>query len=168
MRWDTVQPGPVVLYADAKSLRLYYPKQQSEEVYPVDRRLGDLLASPLPRLAALRDHFSLAAASEAQVAALSPFAKPEEKSAALFVTLTPTDDLLKQNVQNVVVALDVETGLVRAVETMDGDGDRTVIVFSNQRPDTGLTDADLDLKTAPGTKIVYPLQGTAEAATRPQ
>ena len=103
VRWDTVQPGPVVLYADAKSLRLYYPKQQSEEVYPVDRRLGDLLASPLPRLAALRDHFSLAAASEAQAAALSPFAKPEEKSAALFVTLTPTDDLLKQNVQNVVV-----------------------------------------------------------------
>src|SRR5438067_2441003 len=57
VRWDTDKPDPAVLYSDGREFRMYYPRQKSLEVYPIDRRMADLAASPLPRLTSLRDHF---------------------------------------------------------------------------------------------------------------
>jgi outer membrane lipoprotein-sorting protein len=45
-RWDTEKPEPAVLHADGKEVKLYYPKQNLVEVYPIDKRMADLAASP--------------------------------------------------------------------------------------------------------------------------
>src|SRR5688572_19689777 len=55
VRWDTEKPEPTVLYSDGKEIRMYYPNRKLLEVYPIDRRMADLVASPVPRLATLKD-----------------------------------------------------------------------------------------------------------------
>src|SRR3982750_2066990 len=40
MRWDTTKPEPTALLVDEKQVQLYYPKQKTLEVYPVDDQLG--------------------------------------------------------------------------------------------------------------------------------
>src|SRR5438552_3994802 len=49
VRWDTEATEPSVLHSDGREIRMYYPRQRAVEVYPIDRRLTDLAASPLPR-----------------------------------------------------------------------------------------------------------------------
>ena len=58
------------------------------------------------------------------------------------------------------VTLDVRSAFVTQVQMLDADGDRTVITFSDLLPDTGVQDADLELRPPPGTKISRPLDGT--------
>ena len=43
------RPEPAVLHSDGKELRMYFPGQGVLEVYPIDQRLSELAASPLPR-----------------------------------------------------------------------------------------------------------------------
>src|SRR5689334_19669200 len=59
VRWDTEVPEPAVLHSDGREIRMFYPRQHVVEVYPIDKRITDLAASPLPRLAALREHFRI-------------------------------------------------------------------------------------------------------------
>src|SRR5687767_1533204 len=59
IRWDTQKPEPAVLFSDGREVRMYYPGQKLLEVYTIDQRLGDLAASPLPRLSTLRQHFTI-------------------------------------------------------------------------------------------------------------
>src|SRR5262245_54563232 len=58
MRWDTDKPETNVLLISPAEVKMYYPKQKTVEVYRVDQKLGQLAASPLPRLEALKQHFS--------------------------------------------------------------------------------------------------------------
>jgi outer membrane lipoprotein-sorting protein len=166
VRWDTERPEPAVLHSDGREIRMYYPKQSVVEVYPIDRRLADLVASPLPRLAALRQHFRIEPAP--------PHAKsdtPRDNPSAIEIQLTPTDDFLAQHVDHVRVTLDVSRAFVTRVEMLDGDGDRTVIQFTDLKTDTGIKDADLELSLPPGTKVSRPLDGTRadwrQSDTRP-
>src|SRR4051812_3283973 len=154
VRWDTERPDPAVLHSDGREIRMYYPKQSVVEVYPIDRRLADLVASPLPRLAALRQHFRIEPAP--------PTAQsdtPRDNPSAIEIQLIPTDDFLAQHVDHVRVTLDVSRAFVTRVEMFDGDGDRTVIQFTDLKTDTGIKDADLELSTPPGTKVSRPLDG---------
>ena len=81
IRWDTHAPQASVLYTDGKELRLYYPSQKLEEIYPIDQRLSDLLASPVPRLKAVRDHFQISRADNSVIAELlGPGARPANRS----------------------------------------------------------------------------------------
>ncbi|MDP9174907.1 MAG: outer membrane lipoprotein carrier protein LolA [Planctomycetota bacterium] len=162
VRWDTRSPDANVLYTDGKELRLYYPSQNLEEIYPIDQRLSDLLSSPLPRLAVVRDHFQIARAEPAVVMELlaGSGASPAAVSIGLLpLRLTPTDPALKEHVQQVIVLLDPKTSLVMAVQTTDSDGDKTTMVFSDVHLDTGLHPADLALVIPAGTSISHPLQG---------
>jgi outer membrane lipoprotein-sorting protein len=160
VRWDTQQPQPAVLYADKLELRLYYPEQKLEEVYPLDQRLGDLIASPLPRLAAIRDHFNIARAAPGD---LADGLEQTTSAEILTLRLTPIDHALAQHVQAVIVVLDVKTGLSMAVRTIDPDGDRTDMMFSGVRLNTGLDPSALQLNVPADTMISHPLENTGPA-----
>ena len=49
MLWKTRKPEPSELQIDQKEVRIYYPAQETIEVYQVEQKLGQLAASPLPR-----------------------------------------------------------------------------------------------------------------------
>jgi outer membrane lipoprotein carrier protein len=155
VRWDTESPEPTVLYSDGREIRMYYPRQATVEVYPVDRRLSDLAASPLPRLDVLRRHFRIERAAEAPRDDKTIELKP-----------TPTDESLAQHVDEVRVTLDVPAAAVTRVEMLDADGDRTVIRFTDLRTDTGIRDGELDLSLPAGTKVSRPLEGKQGGAKR--
>ena len=151
-RWDTKKPEPAVLHADRREIRMYYPRQKVVEVYPIDRRLSELAASPLPRLAALRQHFTI-----------ERHAGPAGGATAnqLPLRLLPKDDFLKEHVDEVRVVLDVATACVVSVEVLDADGDRTLIRFDGVKLNTGLKEADLSLEMPVGTRVSRPLDGSA-------
>jgi outer membrane lipoprotein-sorting protein len=149
VRWDTEVPEPAVLHSDGREIRMFYPRQHVVEVYPIDRRITDLAASPLPRLAALREHFTIEAAD-------SNAANANDRVA---IRLTPTDAFLKEHVDQVLVVLDAAAACVASVEVDDADGDRTVIRFSDVKLNAGLKDADVALTVPAGTKESRPLAG---------
>ena len=158
VRWDTESPEPSVLHSDGHEIRMHYPKQSVLEVYPIDRRLADLAASPLPRLAALRQHFTIERAPNPS-ADTPAGGTTRDPAGAIEIRLVPTDPFLAEHVDEVRVTLDVRSAFVTRVQMLDADGDRTVITFSDLRPDTGLQDADLELRPPAGTKISRPLDG---------
>ena len=115
-------------------------------------RLGMMAASPLPRLAAIRQSFSLAPDDGAGLPTI------DGAGPLLPVRLTPKDQQLARYVDHVRVLLDEQRGLVLAFEMVDPDGEQTLIRFSNVRIDTGLSDDAMKLNPAPGTKVVRPLE----------
>jgi outer membrane lipoprotein-sorting protein len=146
VRWDTERPEPAVLHSDGREIRLYYPRQSVVEVYPIDRRLADLAASPLPRLAALREHFRI-----------EPGGTPRDPAGAIEIRLVPTDKMLAEHVDEVRVTLDVPSACVTKVEMFDADGDTTLIQFTDVKTNTGIRDSDLELTVPAGTKVSRPL-----------
>ena len=159
VRWDTERPEPAVLHADAKEVRLYYPKQKLVEAYPIDKRMSDLAASPLPRLDALKQSFAFEPLPPAEL-------KPDvgdltEGPDRLAVRLKPTGGFLKQHVAEVRVLLDARTGLMLCVVTVDVEGDRTVIRFSDARTNAGLKPADVAFNPPADVKISRPLDAAS-------
>ncbi|MDB5296035.1 MAG: hypothetical protein JWO31_2018 [Phycisphaerales bacterium] len=156
VRWDTERPEPAVLHADGKEVRLYYPKQKLVEVYPIDKRMSDLAASPLPRLPALKASFAFAPLAPADM-------KPDAGDLAdgpdrLAVRLTPTGGFLKQHIAEVRVLLDAKAGLMLCVVTVDAEGDRTVIRFDDVKLNTGLKPVDVAFAPPAGVKVSRPLE----------
>ena len=160
IRWDTRNPEPAVLYSDGKEVRMHYPGQKLLEVYPIDRRLGDLAASPLPRLGTLREHFTLARATDTKSF------KPPKGRRVLALRLTPADASLRQHVDVVRVLLDIEAAHILELEIVDADGDRTHVSFTKVRLDTGLRADDLKLDVPPGTTVSRPLDVKDEQDAR--
>ena len=153
VRWDTETPEPGVLHSDGREIRMYYPKQSTVEVYPIDRRLSDLAASPLPRLAVLRQHFKIEPLSKRESET------PRDAATPIEIRLTPSETYLAEHVEEVRVTLDRPSACVTKVEMVDTDGDRTVIQFTDTRTNTGIKDGDLDLVLPQGTKVSRPLDG---------
>ena len=151
IRWDTEKPDPAVLLSDGKEVRMYYPSQKLLEVYPIDQRLGDLAASPLPKLATLREHFTLERADA------KAFPKPPKGRDVLALRLVPSDEALREHVDHVNVLLDVGAAHILELEIIDADGDRTHVTFSAFRLDTGLKPADLELSVPADTTVSRPL-----------
>ena len=177
VRWDTEKPEPAVLFSDGKDVRMYYPGQRLLEVYPIDQRLGDLAASPLPKLETLREHFSIERAppdtfknagakrDDPPTAdtnareAKDTAAKPARKSLAL--RMIPLEDAIRDHVEEVNVLLDIEAAHILELEVIDADGDRTHITFDDVRLDTGIKPADLALTVPQGTAVSRPLDAQA-------
>jgi outer membrane lipoprotein-sorting protein len=157
IRWDTREPEPAVLFSDGKDVRMYYPGQRLLEIYPIDQRLGDLAASPLPKLKTLREHFSIGRAEP------ETFPKADaSKSVAL--RMIPLDEAIREHVDEIRVLLDSEAAHILELEILDADGDRTRITFEDVRLDTGIKSADLALTVPKGTTVSRPLEagnGTA-------
>ena len=149
MVWRAEKPEPTVTRVDAAEVQIYYPKRRVLEVYAVAGRAGSLTASPLPRLAALRASFAIAADAGAGLDA----AKDAD---ALALRLEPTDDELKQYVDHVRVLLDARRGLVRTFEITDPDGEVTTVRFDAVNTNPKLGPAAFEVNAAPGTKVVRP------------
>lgn len=144
MLWKTDKPSPTQLRIDGKSMQLLDLTQKTLEIYPLQGKLASMAASPLPRLATLREKFDLAA-------------DPDAKPGKLSVVLTPRDPELAKFVERVRVTLNEAVGVVETFELTDPDGERTEITFTNPKPNTGLSDKDLALTPPPGTKTSRPL-----------
>jgi outer membrane lipoprotein-sorting protein len=151
MRWDTDRPERSVLLVTDKEARVYYPAQSTLELYSLDQRLGELAASPLPRLAVLKERFSF---TEIPPKELDDSVDPAKY---LALKLTPTDPALREHVQDVRVLLDIAGAYMIRAELTDADGDRTAIHFLNVKINADV--GDLDLKVPAGTKTVRPLEG---------
>lgn len=156
MRWDTRTPEKNVLLVTDKQVEIYYPAQATVEVYPLDQRFADLAASPLPRLAALKQRFAFVQINPAE---LDKNADPQKYFA---LELTPLQDELRQHVRRVRVLLDIAGGYIVLAELTDADGDRTLIRFFNLKLNVEV--GDLELKTPPGTKFERPLEGLSGQA----
>ena len=152
MLWLTETPELMTMRIDAESLQLLYRNQKSLEVYPIKGKMASMAASPLPRLATLREKFDLS---------VDPDVKADARPAVLAVLLTPKDADLKPFVDKVRVTLDEATGVVRTFELTDPDGERTEITFADPKPNTGLIEADVALDVPPGTKTTRPLDTAA-------
>lgn len=159
MRWDTRRPEPSVMAIDAREAKLYYPAQKVVEVYSLDERLGQLAASPLPRLEVLRPRFAF---EEIPVTEMSPKGDAKQFVA---LQLTPVDEEIKRHVQYVRVLLDVAQGYIVRAEMSDADGERTVLSFSNVQLNADV--GDLKLVVPPGTRVTHPLEGL-QGSPKPQ
>lgn len=152
--WQTDKPEPTVMRIDEKEVKLFYPKQKVVEVFALGDRMASLAASPFPRLSVIKQHFSFE-----RMAAKELMGDKADEAKQLALRMRPIEESLKKHIDEVAVVLDVETGLVLRAQTIDGDGDRIVMTFSNLRKNTGLTDADLEMTVPAGVTVSRPLEG---------
>lgn len=151
--WITEKPEPTRMRCDTSEIRIYYPKQSLEEVYPLEGQLGTLASSPLPRIQTLVKFFSF------EKIAVKSLDESADDGKFLALRMTPTDPALKDHVKEVKVLLDRRTGFIVRAENTDADDERTVMHFTHIKIDTGTTDDDLKLNVPAETTISHPLQG---------
>ena len=151
MLWNTRKPEPTQLQITSRDARIYYPSQNTIEVYQLQQKLSQIAASPLPRLADLMNMFTFEPL---------PISEMGATDAAKFLALkmTPVSADLREHVDQVRVLLNADTALIDSLEMRDPDGDRTVIKFTNPKINTGLNDADLRINAPADVKITHPLQ----------
>lgn len=151
MLWNTQEPEPNALQITDREVRIYYPHQKTIEVYRIQDKLGQLAASPLPRLETLQKHFDF-----------EPIKVDEfgETDAQRFfaVKLTPIAKDLREHLDQVRVLLDASSGLIARMELLDSDGERTAITFNNAKTNVGLTDEQLQIAAPPDVKLTRPLE----------
>jgi outer membrane lipoprotein-sorting protein len=153
MRWDTQQPQKSVLLIGEREVRIFYPSPPPGvlEIYTINQRMGELAASPLPRLAVLKSKFSF------QPIAARELDEAVDANKFLAFSLKPTDAALAQHIQEVRVLLDESAAYIVKAEMVDADGDRTVLQFTDVK--VNAQTGDLDLKIPAGAKVTRPLEG---------
>lgn len=165
-RWDTDEPYASVMRITSDRLELYYPEQKTLEVYPVEQRLGEVAASPMPRLSAWVEDFNIERADHAELPeSLRQVAGDEADGKTLVVKLTPKAEGLAEQVALIWVVIDVQTGLSRAMSWSSGEeGERTEIRFEEAKVNRGVKRSDLVIQPAAGTRVVYPLGPVEDGA----
>lgn len=159
-RWDTIKPFKTVMLVGGGEVRIYYPDRRVEEVFQLGERLGQLAMSPLPRLAALREHFDMTQIPPNEIDTSA------SKRHHLAFRLRPKAQSLLEHVNEIRVLIDEATACVVQIAMEDPSGDRTEIEFSHVKTNTGLKDRDVSLTVPPGTKTTRPLEsfgGSADA-----
>lgn len=149
--WDTQKPHRTTMLIDGEAVRIYYPERTTLEVYEMNRQLQWLAISPLPRLAALREHF------EIQQIAPQDIDREFTDVSHLALRLLPKTRALRDYVDHVDVVLDIASARVVRGEISDPDGDRTTLTFSDVRTNLGIDDHELDLDIPKGATVVRPL-----------
>jgi outer membrane lipoprotein-sorting protein len=159
MLWKTEKPEPSVVRISEREISIYYPTQNTIEVYPVAEKLGSLVASPLPRLSVLLEHFTF-----------EPLALSElgESDATRFLAfrMRPGNPELARHIEQVRVLLDAASGLIVRLELCDSDGDRTLISFSQAQTNTGLRETDVQIAAPPDVKVTRPLRGLEDTSQK--
>ena len=158
-RWDTDKPRPSTMMVKADRLEVYDPEQKTLEVYPIEKRLGQLLANPQPGVDAWRKHFTL---ERVKPDALSKAMREQcqvddDSEGRLLIRLTPRDADVAELIDHLLVVLDTETGLTRGMAWSNGEDERTEILFSKVKQNSGLKRAALRLEVPESTRVVYPL-----------
>lgn len=157
-RWITLSPRPSAMSTSTGEIHLYYPQQKVLEIYPLDRKLSELVASPLPPIAILRRYFDIAPAT----AELTGLSTTQEIEKPIHLRLTPRDEQIAEYVQRIDVLIDSTTGLALAMAMTNATDERTVVEFTQVTINPGLKDEDLQIQIPAGTRTVRPLEaGTA-------
>ena len=112
----------------------------------------------LPRLAVLKSKFSI------QPIAARELDETADAQKFLAFSMKPTDASLAQHIQEVRVLLDEQAAYIVKAEMIDADGDRTVLRFTDVKPNAPA--GDLDLKIPAGAKVTRPLEGLNAAPGR--
>jgi hypothetical protein len=141
--WRSEEPEVTRTRVTLDRLQIFYARQNVVEEYPIAGKLGALAASPLPRLATLRERFTITRDAGDNFAAA-------EGGDRLTLRLDPIDAEVKQYVGHIRVLLDMARGLVLSFEMVDPDGERTTISFT--------PDAELELGAPKDAKFVKPLE----------
>ncbi len=150
VRWDTDKPYASNMLVSKKEVRIYYPDQATVEIYDLTGQLGQLAASPIFRLKALREHFTIERA---------PLRENEKPVAGrVELRLTPRAKALRDHLQEIRLSVDEDSALVRRAEIVNSDGERTVMKFDRIKVNPGLSASALVLDIPPGTDIVRPLE----------
>ncbi len=145
-RWDTQAPyASTMLIADGE-LHLYYPEQQSLEIYELGDRLDALAASPVPDLAVLRANFEIAS---------SGWTKGNKLYS---LTLLPKSDAMQEALEAITVDIDPALGSMRRLSMTDLDGETTVMHFENIELNLDLDPAELALELPSGVTTVRPME----------
>ena len=158
IRWNTETPHPTVTIIDPHQVRIYYPERGVIEVYETGTTFHSPPVSPQPRLATLEEHFRIESLD------LTAMDERLDRQRYVALRLTPRSESLGEHVEEVAVVIDRTTGFLQRAELTDADGDRTVLTFSQIRANTGLTEADLELKVPANVKVVHPLAAEAPAS----
>jgi len=153
MRWDTESPSPGVMTIDAVELRVYSPDQRQLEIYPMQNGLGQIAASPVPRLTVVREHFLIERIDWPQ-----ENQRDQESNDRLAIRLTPRDASFRKHVREVRVLLHMDSGCAQVVRIIDPDDDELEITFSNLRINPGLRDDQVRFDPPKGTVISRPLE----------
>ncbi|MFN0010125.1 MAG: LolA family protein [Phycisphaerales bacterium] len=132
-------------------IRVYYPAEGLCEVYPIDGALSDLAGAPLPRLADLRTRFSLMPIPASELG--GPVGNP----AFIGLLLLPATDQVRTHLESIKVLIDETIPAATKVVVSDGDGERTEIVLTAIRTNTGLTEADVRLSLPTDVRLSRPL-----------
>ena len=146
VRWDTQKPERSVLLINEREAKIYYPDQGILEIYTLDRRLGELAASLLPRLELLGRKFSFE-----QIPASDMEEKADPKG-FLALRLMPTDAMLSEHVRQVRVLLDVNAAHIVKAEVTDSDGELRKDWRMTQGQVTGDHDCSEQI-VAPGEQV---------------
>ena len=167
-RWDTEEPHDSVMMIRPGRLEIYYPDQKTLEVYPIKKRLGELLATPQPDVDQWQAAFQLdAARPDALSESMRETIGIKNESDYLLIGLTPLDKEVAKMIKRLIVVVDQETGLSRGMAWSSEDGEeRTEIVFTRIRQNAEMKQADLLLQTPESTRVVYPLGPVAEPETK--
>jgi outer membrane lipoprotein-sorting protein len=155
--WKTVEPRAMAMLVAEKEVRIHYPADRMLEVYPLDDRFRQSAIGPIPRAAALKEKFIVAALDT------SAMTDAKETGHLLAMELTPREESLRRHVASVRVLIDERVPCAVRVVVKDPDGDETDIRFSAVERNTGLTEADLELTVPEGTRVSTPVGPKAPA-----
>jgi len=155
MRWDTLQPNASAMVVDDALLQIHFPDQKVLEIYPIEDRLAQLASSPLPRMRSILEHFTVARDEPHADLAL----------AHLPIRLTPRAEELLEHIRSIRLAVDPEGGYVLRMEITDADDELTVLLLTEHRINTGITEESLTLIVPDDTRRVRPLDGRRDTPT---
>ncbi|HZW07211.1 MAG TPA: outer membrane lipoprotein carrier protein LolA [Phycisphaerales bacterium] len=161
VRWDTTSPRLSTMVIGGGEIRMYYPSDRLLEVYPIGAGFKDIAGAPLPRLSLLKERFELAPIP------VKDLGGDEKNDRLVAVRMTPRGDDLKKHVTSVRVLIDTAKPAATKVVMTDPEGEETEIAFSNVRLNSGVKDADVELKVPEGVRVSRPLGETARSAPKP-
>ncbi|MEK6703183.1 MAG: outer membrane lipoprotein carrier protein LolA [Planctomycetota bacterium] len=153
--WSTTSPRRSDMLVGGGKVTVYYPDDALAEVYSMGAGFRDAAGGPLPRLMKLKDSFDFAELDAKQV---SPGLKTSELKGRIALKLTPRSGELKQHVASVRVLIDESVPCADRMVIVDPDGDETELRFTSVKINTGMKDAELELKLPEGTRVSTPVE----------
>ncbi len=151
VRWDTVSPRASSLLIEHGTVQMYYPADKLLEVYPAGEGFNDLAGGPLPRLATLKNRFTVSLLAPKDLGASN------EDANLLALQLTPKSEELRKHITSVKVLIDTSRPVAIKVVMTDPEGEETEIVFSNVKINSGVSESEVELKLPEGVRVSRPM-----------
>ncbi len=147
MRWEYRDPEPKLFVSDGTNTWFHVPADRQVVVgslAPADRETPRQAPNPLAFLtgeAAILDHFDAELVVDDTT--------PEDRRRVLLTPLAGAGD-----VERGMLEVEAETGLIRVLELLDLDGNRTTFRFSAFRVGDPPPDSLFEFRIPPGTDVV--------------